>query len=68
MKKAIRKLRIREGDILVVRNNRDMESLIGAMKGMKKVPNCPVVVTQESIHRLGKGYLAKLARREAEAT
>lgn len=66
MRKAIRKLRLREGDIVVVRTLEDRESLINAAKGMKGVPNCPIVVARESIHRLSKGYLAKLARKEAE--
>jgi hypothetical protein len=60
VKRAIRKLRLREGDILVVRNREDMESLVNAGEGMKGIPNCPIVIARESIHRLSKEYLRKL--------
>ena len=59
MKKAIRRLRLKEGDIVVVRNHEDMKALMKAAEGMK-LPNCPVVIASESIHRLSKDYLRKL--------
>ena len=60
MRKTIRKLRLNEGDILVVRNPDDMQRLIDAAKGMKGIANCPIVIARESIHRLSKDYLRKL--------
>jgi hypothetical protein len=60
MKKAIRKLRLREGDIIVVRTPEDMEALMRTPLNGMKMPNCPIVVARESIHRLSKKYLAKL--------
>jgi hypothetical protein len=60
MRKAIRKLRLREGDIVVVRNPDDMQKLFDAAKEMKGVPNCPVILVRESVHRLSKEYIRKL--------
>jgi hypothetical protein len=63
MRKMLRKLRLREGDILVVRNPQDMQSLIEAGKGMKGIPNCPIIICRESVHRLSKEYIVKLVTR-----
>jgi hypothetical protein len=60
VRKAIRKLRLKEGDIIVVRNHEDREALVSAGRGMKGVPNCPIIIAQGSIHRLSKDYLRKL--------
>jgi hypothetical protein len=58
MRKALRRLRLRDGDVIVVRNREDAEALMTAR--VKGVPNCPIIIAQESIHRLSKEYLRKL--------
>jgi len=62
LRQALRRLRLKDGDIVVVRNGYDLKNLMNAARGMKNLPNCPVVVVQDSIHRLSKEYLAKLVR------
>lgn len=62
--KQIKRLRLRDGDLIVVRNEIDMESILSAAQMLIKdgvqLPNCPIVIAQESIHRLDKKYLRKL--------
>jgi hypothetical protein len=62
MKKAIRRLRFREGDILVVKDQHIMESLrkLSAVKG---VPACPIVFAPEGIKRFSRDYLERLLAR-----
>jgi hypothetical protein len=60
MRKQIRRLRLREGDIIVVRDELTLEALMSAAKGMKNIPDCPIVIAPESIHRLDKSFLRKL--------
>jgi hypothetical protein len=59
MKKQIRRLRLREGDIVVVR---DMESLrqLAGIKSMKGIPSCPILFAPNGVHRLNKKYLKNL--------
>ena len=59
MKNQLRRLRLKEGDIVVVRDHETLEALlnIGPVKG---IPACPIVVSEGSIHRLSKEYLKKL--------
>ena len=59
VKKAIRRLRLREGDIIVVRDPQTLEALM-SLPADSKIPNCPIVVAEGSIHRLDKDYLRKL--------
>jgi len=58
MKKQIRKLRLREGDIILVHDARLMKPLLDAAKTMKNVPNCPIVFA-EGVHRISLEYLQK---------
>lgn len=60
MRKAIRRLRLRPGDIILVRDHHTMEALITAARGMKDLPNCPIVIAREGVHRMSKEYLKKL--------
>ena len=62
MRKALRRLRLREGDIVLVRDYETLGALEQAGRGMKEgtVPNCPIVVAPEGVHRLSKEYLRKL--------
>lgn len=62
MRQALRRLRLKDGDIVVVRNGSDLKKLMEAARGMKNLPNCQVIVAQNSIHRLSKEYLVKLVR------
>lgn len=57
-KAQIKRLRLQDGDIVVVRNPEDAKALVLAGRGTKL--NCPIVVAQGSIHRLDKAYLRKL--------
>lgn len=59
MRKTLRRLRLKEGDILVVRNPEDMQSVLNAAKGLEGIPNCPIIVARESIHRLSKEYIVR---------
>lgn len=58
MKNALKRLRLKEGDIIVVRHPRDVESLMKIKD--PKLPNCPIIIAQGSIHRLSKEYWKKL--------
>jgi len=60
-RKAIRKLRLREGDIIVVRNRKDADALMRMPLNGLKIPTCPIIVAPESIHRLSKEYIKKLS-------
>ena len=59
LESQVKRLRLREGDIVVVRNPDDLQALMRA-KLPPGMPNCPVVVVRESIHRLSKEYIRKL--------
>lgn len=59
MRRAIRRLRLREGDIVLVRDGR--KALMKAARGMKGIPPCPIVVAPEGVHRLSREYLQKPA-------
>ena len=60
MRKQIKRLRLREGDLVVVRDQDTADALITAAKGIKGVPNCPIIVARESIHRLSADYIRRL--------
>lgn len=60
MRNQLRRLRLREGDIILVHNEDDLHSLMSASKGMKGIPSCPIVVAREGIHRLSADYLKRL--------
>jgi len=62
MRKAIRRLRLREGDIVVVKDPITMDAL-RSIYPIKGVPSCPVVFAPEGIRRLGRKYLEKLLMR-----
>jgi len=59
MKNQLRRLRLREGDIIVVRNPEAMHALT-RLRAVEGIPKCPIVCSPESIHRLSKEYLKKL--------
>lgn len=66
MRKQIKRLRLKEGDLIVVRDQDTADALITAAKGMKGVINCPIIVTKDSIHRLSADYIRKLlAKKDA---
>jgi len=66
MCKQIKRLRLKEGDLVVVRDQDIADALISAAKGMKGLPNCSIVVTKDSIHRLSAGYIRRLlAKKDA---
>lgn len=61
----LRKLRLREGDIIVVRDNETMKALVRLGK-VEGIPPCPIVVSPGSIYRLSADYLKRLiANKEA---
>ena len=62
-KAAIKKLRLRDGDILLVRDHETLDNLAKMMKEVNGVPNCPIVIAPGGVHRLSKGYLKKLFAR-----
>jgi DNA-binding transcriptional regulator LsrR (DeoR family) len=64
VKKALRRLRLSEGDIVVVRDHETMQALSEQLP-IKGVPNCPVIYVPGSVHRLSKEYLKKLMERAA---
>jgi len=59
MKNQLRRLRLREGDIVLVRDRRTMEALADLPR-VKGIPPCPIVFCPGSVHRLSKEYLRKL--------
>lgn len=66
MRKQIRRLRLREGDVVVVHDEFTLRTLAG-IHGMKGIPNCPIVFAPEGVHRLSKEYLKKLLGRPDES-
>jgi len=60
MRKQIKRLRLKEGDLVVVRDQDTADALITAAKGMKGVINCPIIVARDSIHRLSADYIKRL--------
>lgn len=64
MKKTIRRLRLREGDIVVVKDLQTLRTLeqMGPVKGAHA---CPIVFAPEGIKRCSREYIDKLlSRRE----
>jgi hypothetical protein len=57
-KRAITRLRLKEGDILVVKDQETANRLMAA-KGAAKFPH-PIVVAPDGIRRLGRKYWEKL--------
>jgi len=59
LKADLRRLRLKEGDIVLVRDELTMEALcnIGPIEG---VPPCPIVFAPQGVHRLDKEYVRKL--------
>jgi hypothetical protein len=57
MKKAIRRLRLRKGDIVVVRDHNTAMRLM-EMKGAVDF-SVPIIVAPEGIHRISKAYLKR---------
>jgi hypothetical protein len=66
MRKTIRRLRLREGDIVVVKDTATMHALV-RMGQSKGVPNCPIVFAPSGISRLSREYLRKLIDRNIES-
>lgn len=57
-KAAIRRLRLKQGDIVLVRDHGTMEALMRVR--VEGIPGCPIVMAPNGVHRLSKEYLAKL--------
>ena len=55
----LRRLRLREGDIILVRDDETCSNL-AATRMPEGFPCCPIVVAPEGVHRLSKEYLRKL--------
>jgi len=70
MKRLIRKLRLRQGDIIVVNNGETAKRLMDASRKVVFSPtldNIPIVIAPEGIHRLSAASLRKiLARAEKQ--
>lgn len=62
MRKQIRRLRLREGDILLVSDSHLMKQLMNPLQ-LKGVPSVPIVYCPGSVKRLSKEYLQKLLER-----
>jgi hypothetical protein len=60
VEKALRRLRLREGDVILVRDHETLERLVQAGRAMKNIPDCPIVVAPQGVHRLSKDYLRRL--------
>jgi hypothetical protein len=64
MKNQLRKLRLREGDIIITRDEVTMKNLTQMrLPKDSTIPNCPIVYCPGSVHRLSKEYLQKLLER-----
>jgi hypothetical protein len=62
MKKLIRRLRLRKGDVLLVRTPEAMARL-SEMRMSELEFEVPIVFAPTSVHRLSKEYLQKLIAR-----
>jgi hypothetical protein len=60
MRKQSRCLRLKEGDLILVRDLQTCEALVQAAKGLTNIPNCPIVIAPEGVHRLNRKYLEGL--------
>jgi hypothetical protein len=60
VQKALRRLRLREGDVILVRDHETLERLVVAGRAVKNIPDCPIVVAPQGVHRLSKDYLRRL--------
>jgi len=59
MKNQIRRLRLREGDIVVCHDS-ETYRILGQTIAPKGTPSCPIIFVEGSIHRLSKEYLRKV--------
>lgn len=59
MKNQLRRLRLRKGDIVLVRDPQTMRNLAD-LTPLKGFPACHIVFAPSSVHRLSKEYLRKL--------
>jgi len=59
MKNQLRRLRLKEGDIIVVRDEYAARALAETRSDLIKFP-VPIVIIEGSVHRLSKEYLQKL--------
>lgn len=57
----VRKLRLKEGDIVLVRSRETMSELVNLT--FENTPKCPIVFAPDGVHRLSKEYLQKLMER-----
>lgn len=62
LKNKLRRLRLREGDVVLVRDHETMKALAD-LYPMKGVPPVPIVYCPGSVHRLSREYLQKLIER-----
>lgn len=58
-KNAIRRLRLKEGDIVVVKKEATMQALAKGLVVPKGTPDCLVIVAPEGILRLNREWLLK---------
>jgi hypothetical protein len=59
LKTDLRRLRLKEGDIVLVRNPLTLEALM-RVEMPEGTPSCPIVYAPEGVHRLSKDYLRRL--------
>jgi hypothetical protein len=60
MRKQLRRLRLKEGDLILMRDQQTCEALVQAAKGLRNIPNCPIVIAPEGVHRLNRDYLRRV--------
>lgn len=67
MVNQLKRLRLKEGDIIVVRDQDTADALMKVR--VKGIPPCPIIVTPDSIHRLSADYIRRLlAKKDASNT
>jgi DNA polymerase III delta subunit len=67
LRRVIRKLRLRQGDIIVVNTGETAQRLMTAVRHVKMnkdVLNIPIVIAPEGLHRLSVKQLKKILERK----
>jgi hypothetical protein len=59
-KAAIRRLRLKDGDIIVVKSEQSMRGVMAVCRSSPKIPKCSIIVALEGIKRLDRSYLRKV--------
>ncbi len=65
-KAAIRRLRLKPGDMLVVRNHQQADALMGAGPLLGLDFDVRIIIAPEGVKRLGRKYLEKLLEKNKE--